>query len=73
MLGVVIHRFPEPGEYLGVVERGAETRSFRLRVDEGSPAMQVNVDLATLGGGHPATAPDCGCTDRTRVPTTPSS
>jgi hypothetical protein len=63
MLGVVIHRFPEPGEYIGVVERGAEARSFRLRVDEGSPAMQANVDLATLGGGH-SHSDDCGCKDK---------
>ena len=63
MLGVVIHRFPESGEYMGVVERGAEARSFRLRVDESSPAMQANVDLATLGGGHSHTD-DCGCKDK---------
>jgi hypothetical protein len=62
MLGVVIHRFPEPGEYMGVVERGAEARSFRLRVDESSPAMQANVDLATLGGGDHH-SDDCGCKD----------
>jgi hypothetical protein len=60
MLGVVIHRFPEPGEYMGVVERGAEARSFRLTVDESSPEMQANVDLATLGGGH-SHSDDCGC------------
>jgi hypothetical protein len=60
MLGVVIHRFTEPGEYMGVVERGRETRSFRLSVDEGSSAMQANIDLATLSGGHHHHA-DCGC------------
>lgn len=64
MLGMIIHRFPESGEYLGVVERGAEKRSFRLRVDESSPEMQVNVDLATLGGGHHNHGPDCGCADK---------
>jgi hypothetical protein len=63
MLGVVIHRFPEPGEYMGVVERGAEARSFRLRVDESSPALQANVDLATLGGGH-SHSDDCDCKDK---------
>lgn len=62
MLGVVIHRFPEPGDYLGAVERGAETRSFRLRVDASSSAMQADVDLATLGAG-PAAPGDCGCKD----------
>lgn len=64
VLGVVIHRFREPGEYIGVVERGAEARSFRLRVDESSPLMQANVDLATLGGGH-SHSDDCGCKDTT--------
>jgi hypothetical protein len=63
MLGVVIHRFPEPGEYMGVVERGGEARSFRLRVDESSPEMQANVDLATLGGGH-SHSDDCGCKNK---------
>jgi hypothetical protein len=61
MLGMIIHRFAEPGDYLGVVERGAETRSFRLRVDESSPEMQVNVDLATVGGDDHVHGPGCGC------------
>ena len=63
MLGMIIHRFSEPGAYLGVVERGAETRSFRLRVDESSPEMQVNVDLATVGAYDHVHGPDCGCKD----------
>ena len=63
MLVVVIHRFPEPGEYIGVVERRAEARSFRLTVDESAPAMQVNVDLATLGAGH-SHSEDCCCKDK---------
>ncbi len=58
MLGAVIHRFPEVGEYLGVAEREGKTRSFRLTVDEASAAMQVNVDLATL---KPALARDSEC------------
>ena len=58
MLGVVAHRFSEPGEYMGVVEGGREPRSFRFVVDEDAPAMQVDVDLATLGAGSSA---DCGC------------
>lgn len=64
MLGVVIHRFPEPGEYVGVVEReGVEARRFRLMVDEDSRGMQVNVDLTTLDGGHSHSG-DCDCTDK---------
>jgi hypothetical protein len=60
MLGTVIHRFREPGEYLGMAERGSEARSFHVRVDAQSPAMQVNVDLASLGPVAPDT-PSCGC------------
>ena len=67
MLGAVIHRFPEPGEYLGVAEREQEIRSFRLRIDDASPAMQVDVDLATL---EPASLrnSDCGCRQEQAVP-----
>lgn len=60
MLGTIVHRFPEPGEYLGVAERGSEARSFHVRVDADSPAMQVNVDLASLGPVPPG-SPNCGC------------
>jgi hypothetical protein len=63
MLGVVIHRFPEPGEYMGVVARGNATWTFRLRADESSPRMQATVDLATLGEGH-RHSDDCGCADK---------
>ena len=66
MLGMIIHRFPEPGEYLGVVERGAETRSFRLRVDQSSAEMQVNIDVATLGSDEHVHSPDCDCKDKGR-------
>lgn len=62
MLGNVIHRFPEPGEYMGVAARETATSSFRLRVDESSPTMQVTIDLATLGEGH-RHSDDCGCQD----------
>ncbi len=58
----VAHRFREPGDYLGVVLREEEEAgSFVLRVDESSPALQVNVDLAAFGRGRPAPEPDCGC------------
>jgi hypothetical protein len=60
MLGVVIHRFREPGEYLGVADRGGRTGSFRLTVDPASPAMQANVDLAALDSAR-ARNDDCGC------------
>jgi len=54
MLGSVVHNFSEPGNYRGRVVRGTETTaSFRLRVDEECPAMQVNIDLATLASPVP--------------------
>lgn len=49
MLGAVIHNFSKPGEYHGAVIKGKQTAStFHLTVDEDSPAMQVDVDLAAL-------------------------
>jgi hypothetical protein len=59
MLGAVIHNFPEAGEYFGTVFRGSQTvASFRLTVDKESPAMQVNIDLATL---HLPPPEPCDC------------
>ena len=49
MLGAVIHNFSEPGEYMGTVLRKNEAvESFHLTVDKDCPAMQVDIDLATL-------------------------
>jgi hypothetical protein len=49
MLGSVVHNFSEPGNYQGRVVRGTETTaSFRLTVSDECPAVQVNIDLATL-------------------------
>lgn len=51
MLGAVIHNFPEPGEYHGAVLNGKQlAATFRLTVEEQSPATQVNIDLAALTG-----------------------
>jgi hypothetical protein len=62
MPAAVAHRFCEPGDYLGVVTREEEeVGSFRLRADESSPAMQVDVDLAAFGPGRAAPKPDCDC------------
>lgn len=62
MLAAAAHRFPEPGEYVGVVTRGKEeVGSFRIRSDESSPAMQVNVDLAGLGPEPRRGEDDCDC------------
>lgn len=45
----VIHNFPVPGTYDGVVGRGDSLESsFHLVVDEKSTTMQLNLDLADL-------------------------
>lgn len=55
-LGAVIHNFPKPGEYLGtILQKEEDVGSFHLTVDEECPAMQVDIDLATL---HQS-APEC--------------
>jgi hypothetical protein len=57
MLGAVIHNFAEAGIYHGTVFRGTETIArFQLMVDSESPAMQADIDLATL-----KTPPECCC------------
>ncbi|MFX0201159.1 MAG: hypothetical protein ACFFCW_34005 [Candidatus Hodarchaeota archaeon] len=49
MLGAVIHKFPESGEYMGTILReNKDVGSFRLSVDKDCPAMQVDIDLAAL-------------------------
>jgi hypothetical protein len=62
VLAAAAHRCREPGDYQGVVTRGdEEVASFRLRVDESSPAMQVDVDLFALASGRPQPKPDPDC------------
>jgi len=59
MLGAIIHNFPEPGIYHGTVFQGPETVAlFQLLVEEDSPAMQADIDLAALKA--PAECCDCG-------------
>ncbi|MBF2050270.1 MAG: hypothetical protein EDM05_038760 [Leptolyngbya sp. IPPAS B-1204] len=49
MLGMVVHRFDQPGEYQGTVLRdGQVVAKLVLTVDECSTATQVNIDLAAL-------------------------
>lgn len=58
MLGAIVRRFPEPGDYRGTVYRGDErVGHFHLSVDEKSPATQVNIDLATAN----QPAEECEC------------
>lgn len=51
MLGAVVHRFEEPGEYRGTVKLGdAVERVFYLAVDKESPVAAADIDLAHLAG-----------------------
>lgn len=52
-LGTLVHKFPEPGEYSGTVLLGMDTVGlFRLTVDKECPAMQVNINLATVNSSN---------------------
>ena len=59
MHGAVVRNFPVPGQYSGTVFRGTRTVGhFQLSVQKDSPAMQVNIDLASLS---PTASEGCGC------------
>jgi hypothetical protein len=68
ILGRVIHRFDEPGEFRGVCSRHDQRAgAFYLKVDKGSAIKQVNIDLATLQS-HSSKPCDCegtGISDKT--------
>ena len=53
ILGAIVRRFPEPGTYLGLAERGESVSRFELAVAPGATAGQVDVDLARLGDDAP--------------------
>jgi hypothetical protein len=54
MLGAVVRRFEEPGEYRGTVRRGdAIEKVFYLSVDKQSPVAAADIDLAALAGSSP--------------------
>src|SRR5215470_10829423 len=54
-LAMVIHGFPEPGEYSGQVFREKQvTASFHLTVDKSVQNTQVDIDLAVLDNADPA-------------------
>jgi hypothetical protein len=54
MLGAVVRRFEEPGEYRGTVKLGDATESvFYLSVDKESPVATADIDLAKLAGSLP--------------------
>jgi hypothetical protein len=53
VLGAVVHRFEEPGDYRGTVRRGdAIERVFYLSVDKESPVAAADIDLAVLAGSQ---------------------
>jgi hypothetical protein len=66
MLGAVVHRFEEPGEYRGTVRRGDDIeRVFYLSVDKESPVAAADIDLARLAGSLPKRDEvDKGCCSR---------
>ena len=54
MLGAVVNRFDEPGEYRGTVRRGDSIETvFYLSVDRESPVAAADIDLARLAGSLP--------------------
>lgn len=70
LLGAVVHQFAEPGEYHGaVLQDERERATFLLAVEEGSTALQVDVDLGALSVPSAGTAvPDpCLCKDGPKV------
>jgi hypothetical protein len=54
MLGAIVHRFEEPGEYRGTVRHGTSIeRVFYLSVDKDSSIAAADIDLASLAGSLP--------------------
>src|SRR5262249_48269690 len=54
LLGAVVRRFEEPGEYRGTVRRGDAIETvFYLSVDKESPVAAADIDLAKLAGSLP--------------------
>lgn len=69
MLGAVINRFDEPGEYRGTVRRGDSIETvFYLSVDTESPVAAADIDLARLAGtlsDRPGEEHACCCPSET--------
>lgn len=60
ILGGVVHRFPDPGHYRGVVTSlDGRTSVFQLTADESQAAIPVNIDLAAIVQG--SASPRCQC------------
>lgn len=62
MLGMVVHKMTEPGEYRGTTSGpGGGGSVFYLTVTKEPGVTQVDIDLAALTSPPPAPANDCGC------------
>ena len=62
MLGAVVRRFEEPGEYRGTVRRGdAIEKVFYLSVDKESSVAAADIDLGKLAGSLPQKDTGTGC------------
>jgi hypothetical protein len=62
LLGSVVHKMSEPGEYRGTVAGPAGASAvFYLTVTKEPGVTQVNIDLATLTAPPASGAADCGC------------
>lgn len=71
MLGAVVNRFDEPGEYRGTVRRGDSIETvFYLSVDRESPVAAADIDLARLAGSlpdRPGAEEACCCPSETEA------
>jgi hypothetical protein len=67
VLGTVIHQFAEAGRHEVVIRRGdVVAGTFAFTVDESSPNLQLDIDLATVGRAATAATAghgDCACQD----------
>lgn len=60
MLGGIVHRFPDPGQYRGVVISADDsTLVFQLTVDENEAAIPMNFDLAAVVEGSAGSPCQC--------------
>ena len=65
-LAMVVHTFPQPGHYSGLVLRhGRPVGEIAFVVDEKSEAMQLDFDLSTSAPRGASPAAGCGCHGKT--------
>lgn len=62
VLGTLVHRFPDEGEYVASVTRGGDLVGEELLVvDDEYHARQATIDLASVGSPLDDDRPDCTC------------